>query len=134
MVLFQSLLLCVSTNEGFDVPIINTLNAVNQLMWGYDPYDSSKPPRDTSATLFPLFLFMATQEGAPVFIHPLTLSGQPFVPAAIRKHGNLFTSTLGKWAQWWDDLENAFKKLDVSEELYKGRVQLVENILRSIAE
>jgi hypothetical protein len=133
--------LCVSANEGFDTPIINSMILMNNLLNNYldtSSFAFNHPIATSIATsapiIWPMFYMLATQEGTPVFTHPLMFAGKPFIPSALKKSGNLYTSTLGRWKQWWDDLGTAWDKLDVSEELYKSRVEVVESILKWLSE
>jgi hypothetical protein len=59
----------------------------------------------------------------------MTLNGVAFSPSMIKKSGNLISSTLGRWKQWWTDLGAAFKELDVSESLVDARIDLIGSIL-----
>jgi hypothetical protein len=130
--------MCVSVNDGFDVPILNSMLAMQSLMWNYADnqnldfeFTAATKLGSTIGLPFMGFIFyqLATQEGTPVFVHPMTLNGVPFSPSMIKKSGSLISSTLGRWKQWWTDLGKAYQELDVAESLVDARIDLIGSIL-----
>ena len=70
---------------------------------------------------------MWMQEGTPVVVTPLTLQGKPFMSASLgQKRTSFFMSLYGKWEQYWDDLENSWRKFDINEEIFDTALSIEE--------
>jgi len=78
---------------------------------------------------------MWSQEGAPVMATPLTLGGKPFLSNSLGPNRvSLFTSVNGKWNQYWDDFDDAWRKFDLSESLFQARVDFTQGIFEFFGE
>jgi uncharacterized protein YcbK (DUF882 family) len=57
-----------------------------------------------------------TQEGTPVIATPLTLGGRPFISNSLGSNkASFFNCIEGRWNQYYEDLNDAWQKLDIGE-------------------
>jgi hypothetical protein len=132
--------LCVETNDMFAASVFDVAAAGMAWSWGWgDVAALGIPAWGIAATAVKGVSFLSlaagvkfaswTQDGAPVITTPLTLGGQPFTSVSLgAKNTSLFFSSQGKWNQYWDDFDDAWRKFDLAEAIFDTRVDLSKKV------
>jgi len=147
--------LCVDVNEMYSISVFDVVGSALAATFGYLDIGASAiggaaavgaltggalaGPIALSAIASPLGLLalsagvkfmMWMQEGSPVIATPLTLEGKPFMSATLgQKRTSLFLCQYGKWVQYWDDLQVAWDKFDIGEEIFDSHLSVREKML-----
>jgi uncharacterized protein YcbK (DUF882 family) len=122
--------LCLEVNDYYTATVFDVASSAMSFTWG-DIASSTFSPLLALKGIGYLGVaagvkFMTwTQDGAPVMATPLTLGGKPFLSNTLGPNRvSLFLSLFGKWNQYWDDLDDAWRKFDLSEAVYNTRVDM----------
>jgi len=127
--------LCVDVNDMFSTTVFDVAAAGYSSVWSWN--DALNPPAAILSSIAGFLamsagvkLSMWTQDGDPVVPTPLTLGGKPFMSVSLGPNqSSLFLNFYGKWVQYWDDLEDAWHKFDIAEEIFDKRVGFRTKIL-----
>jgi hypothetical protein len=126
--------MCVVVNDFYAQAAIDTACEALSYAYGFDQPQSGVSLTALTSPL-PLMAMTAavkiinwTQDAVPVITNPLTLGGKPFVSVACGAgRSSLFVGLHGRWYQYWDDLETAWDKLDIGEELFGAALDISES-------
>ncbi len=130
--------LCVEINDMFNATVFDVTGAA----YSYLDWTSVTGPDFVGQTAVNAvkgigFLAMAgwvkfltwSQDGAPVATTPLTLGGKPFMSITLgQRKASLFFCLFGKWEQYWDDLDNAWRKFDIAEAVLDTRLNMSQKL------
>jgi murein DD-endopeptidase MepM/ murein hydrolase activator NlpD len=125
--------LVVDANEFSTLSLMDATGAALGMAWGL-PNDAAVALAATSPIVLAGMMgavkyALWSQEGDPVIATPLTLGGKPFLSVTLGQSStSLFLSVAGKWRQYWDDLEAAWDRIDIGDELFHTGLGISESI------
>ena len=122
--------MCVDVNDMFSASVFDVAASASSLLWGNtNPLSPIGSGWTTLALMAGVKIANWTQDGDPVVSTPLTLAGRPFVSATIgHNDADIITQIHGKWRQYWDDLGDAWDKLDVGEAIFDTKTGIKESL------
>lgn len=124
--------LCVDVNDMFSASVFDVACAANSYVSYFSKKEDQLPPNPFSfiSHLGMAKLISWTQDGDPVVVNPLSFQGRPFISNVVNpRRASLFLTLYGKWNQYWDDLGDAWNKMDIAETFLDTRLDISKKLL-----
>lgn len=128
--------LCIDVNEFFSASVFDVTGSALSHMWGGGATGDTLATLTALACPIPYLALvggikfgMWMQDGSPIIATPMSLGGKPFISVSLGQDRiSMFTQLQGRWNQYWDDLGEAWRKLDIGETVFETKLSLQEKL------